>query len=74
MDTKVDTKDGHKVDTKMDLTDVKEPKVGIWGGGGLGSGEVWGGRGLGGVLFGEVCHLGRFAKCDVSLSFKFSPS
>ena len=49
----MDTKDGHKVDTKMDLTDIKEPKVGIWGGGGLGSGEVWG-------EVWEVCCLGRY--------------
>ena len=46
----------------------------VWGVGRLGEGAVWGGRGLGGVLFGEVCCLGRFAKRNVSLSSKFSPS
>ena len=50
----------------------------VWGGGGLGSGEVWGGISFGevwgGMSFGEVCHLGRYvvwgglSKCVVVLA------
>ena len=37
----------------------------VWGGGGLGSGEVWGGRGLGRERFGRCVIWGGLSKCGV---------
>ena len=50
-----------RIYTKKSLCEYKmNENYRDWGGGGLGSGEVWGGSSLGGMLFGEVCHLGRY--------------